>query len=161
MKTGLIIGLVILALVVVGAFFYLNSYNSGNGGVVCAQDVQQCPDGSYVSRVAPSCKFADCPVISGSNNSSQQASPETLNIEISDFAFKQSQLTINIGDTVIWTNKDSASHTVTSDSGSELNSPSLSRNQMYSHTFNQQGTFEYHCKPHSYMEGKIIVGRVK
>lgn len=29
---------------------------------VCAMDVMQCPDGSYVSRQAPSCAFASCPV---------------------------------------------------------------------------------------------------
>lgn len=29
--------------------------------VVCTQDAMQCPDGSYVGRVAPSCQFAACP----------------------------------------------------------------------------------------------------
>ncbi|MDD5276450.1 MAG: hypothetical protein PHR16_10265 [Methylovulum sp.] len=27
----------------------------------CAQDVYQCPDGSYVSRVPPTCNFTPCP----------------------------------------------------------------------------------------------------
>lgn len=31
--------------------------------VFCTQDVQQCPDGSFVGRVPPSCTFAACPVI--------------------------------------------------------------------------------------------------
>ncbi len=31
--------------------------------VACTQDVMQCPDGSFVSRVAPACAFAACPVI--------------------------------------------------------------------------------------------------
>lgn len=30
-------------------------------GVMCAADVKQCADGSYVSRIAPSCAFATCP----------------------------------------------------------------------------------------------------
>jgi len=29
--------------------------------VRCTMDVKQCPDGSYVGRVAPSCSFAPCP----------------------------------------------------------------------------------------------------
>ena len=29
--------------------------------IVCTMDVKQCPDGSYVGRVAPSCSFAPCP----------------------------------------------------------------------------------------------------
>ena len=28
---------------------------------VCAQDVQQCPDGSYVKRIPPGCNFESCP----------------------------------------------------------------------------------------------------
>ncbi len=29
--------------------------------ITCAQDVKQCPDGSYVSRTGPKCEFAKCP----------------------------------------------------------------------------------------------------
>lgn len=28
---------------------------------VCTMDAMQCPDGSYVGRVPPSCNFAPCP----------------------------------------------------------------------------------------------------
>lgn len=29
--------------------------------VMCTMDAKQCPDGSWVSRVPPKCKFAPCP----------------------------------------------------------------------------------------------------
>ncbi len=29
--------------------------------VMCTQDVKQCPDGSWVSRIAPDCQFSACP----------------------------------------------------------------------------------------------------
>jgi len=29
--------------------------------VRCTADVKQCPDGSYVGRIAPACSFAPCP----------------------------------------------------------------------------------------------------
>ncbi|KKW10890.1 MAG: TspO and MBR like protein [Microgenomates group bacterium GW2011_GWC1_49_7] len=32
------------------------------GGTICTQEAQHCPDGSYVGRVSPECKFAPCPV---------------------------------------------------------------------------------------------------
>ena len=149
MKTGLIIGLGILVLVVVavisGFFIFGNSYSSTDNS-------QNLPNnsGNIVNNQS-----------NGTQNESppaNQSSPQTYNIEISSFAFKQSRLTINIGDTVIWTNKDSASHTVTSDSGTELDSSSLSKNGMYSHTFTTVGTFDYHCAFHSNMKAKIIVG---
>lgn len=167
MKTGLIVGLVILSLIVIiGAFLLFSSSNSEEEGVVCAQDIKKCSDGSDVGRDPNNnCEFFPCLVINQKNNQTnvtqqnqtQLNIPQTYNIEIIGFAFKQPQLTINVGDSVEWTNKDSASHTVTSDSGNELNSNYLSRDQMYSHTFNQTGIFEYHCKPHPYMKAKIIV----
>jgi amicyanin len=83
--------------------------------------------------------------------------PGTHSIEIENFAFQPAELKIEKGDTVIWTNKDSAQHTVTSDSGAELDSGLLSQGETYSHTFNEVGTFDYHCTPHPFMKAKIIV----
>ena len=31
--------------------------------IACIQDAKQCPDGSYVSRIAPICDFAACPEV--------------------------------------------------------------------------------------------------
>lgn len=81
----------------------------------------------------------------------------TYNINIEDFAFSPSELRIKKGDTITWTNKDNVKHTVTSDSGSELNSKLLSKNQQYFHTFNQIGAYNYHCTPHPNMKASIIV----
>ena len=147
MKSGLIIGLVILALVVVGAFFYLsqpstNNQYSNNENIVINNN-----SGVIVNNEAGQ-----------TNNSTTTLNqPETLNIEIKGFAFVPATIEINVGDTIIWTNKDSASHTVTSDSGNELSSQYLSRNSQYSHTFTTAGEYDYHCTPHPYMKGKIIV----
>lgn len=46
-----------------------NSQNTSSGDqVVCTMDAKQCPDGSYVSRVAPDCNFAPCPASIIKNN---------------------------------------------------------------------------------------------
>ncbi len=84
-------------------------------------------------------------------------SGQTHNIEISGFAFSPSDLTIQVGDTVIWTNKDSVSHTITSDGGTELGSSNFGKDGTYSHTFNTVGTYAYHCSIHSTMKGTIVV----
>lgn len=78
-------------------------------------------------------------------------------IVIQNFAFSPLTITINKGDTVIWTNMDSTAHTVTSDSGSELSSSTFTKGGTYSHTFNTVGTFSYHCSIHTSMKGKVIV----
>ena len=83
--------------------------------------------------------------------------PMHYTIDITGFAYSPTTLNIKTGDTVTWTNKDSVSHTVTSDTGSELNSQLLSREQSYEHTFMTSGTYDYHCTPHPMMKAKVIV----
>jgi amicyanin len=92
-------------------------------------------------------------------NETQNQNSQTAdyNIEIKSFAFSPSELKISVGETVKWTNYDSVKHTVTSDTGNELDSQLLSKEEIYSHTFNTKGIYEYHCTPHPSMKGKIIV----
>ena len=78
-------------------------------------------------------------------------------VEIKGFSFNPKEIRIKAGESVTWTNGDSVKHTVTSDSGSELDSALLSEGETYSHTFNEAGTFDYHCTPHPSMKAKIIV----
>jgi amicyanin len=78
-------------------------------------------------------------------------------IKIKDYSFIPTPITVKTGTTVTWTNEDSTDHTVASDSGTEINSPSLSQGQSYSHTFNTAGTYTYHCGVHPIMKATIIV----
>jgi len=75
-------------------------------------------------------------------------------INIQNFSFNPSTLTIKKGVTVIWTNNDSAPHQIKS---SALNSNELVNGQSFSFTFTNSGTFEYSCAIHPSMTGKIIV----
>lgn len=80
-----------------------------------------------------------------------------LTIFIKGFAYSEPVLTIKLGETVGWANMDMAPHTVTSDSGNELDSGTMKNIDVYSHTFNEKGTFGYYCTLHPNMKGKIIV----
>jgi predicted lipoprotein with Yx(FWY)xxD motif len=80
---------------------------------------------------------------------------KTINVNIQSFAFSPQEVKINRGDTVVWTNSDSAPHTVSSDSGKELDSGTLSKGQTFSHTFDSAGTFAYHCSNHPSMKAKV------
>jgi amicyanin len=82
--------------------------------------------------------------------------PQIHNVEIKNFGFSPPELRIKKGDTVVWVNRDSAGHTVTSDSSNELGSPQISQNQEYRHTFTQSGTFNYHCTLHPSMKAKVM-----
>ena len=91
------------------------------------------------------------------NNPPITENPKEYSVSLQGFAFSPSTLTIKKGDTVTWTNLDSIEHTVTSDSGNELDSALLSKGQAYSHTFDTAGTFGYYCIRHPNMKAKIIV----
>ncbi|MEI6058816.1 MAG: cupredoxin family copper-binding protein [archaeon] len=91
-----------------------------------------------------------------SSNSGGNVAPIN-GVSISGFAFNPATLTVGVGDTVTWKNEDSAPHTIVSDSGSEISSPSLSNGQTYEHKFGVAGIYEYHCSIHPGMKAKIIV----
>jgi plastocyanin len=89
------------------------------------------------------------------------ATPEAkgVSVEIKDFAFEPKTVTIRLGQTVTWTNQDSAAHTVVGDGGidSGIDSGDLSKGKSYSKTFDTEGTLDYHCSIHPQMKGQVIV----
>jgi len=64
---------------------------------------------------------------------------------------------VNVGGAVTWKNGTDAFHTVTSDTGSELDSPTIAAAKTFAHTFAATGTFSYHCTIHPYAVGKVVV----
>jgi plastocyanin len=78
----------------------------------------------------------------------------TKNVTIAGFAYSPNPVTINVGDTVTWTNNDAASHTAT---GNGFNTGTISTGNSKSVTFNSAGTFDYHCSIHPSMTGTVVV----
>jgi len=91
------------------------------------------------------------------NNSVNVTNTANLTIEINNSIYNPSILTIKKGQTVTWINKDKTTHTITSDSGTELSSRILMENQTYEHKFQFDGTYEYHCEINKSMKAKVIV----
>lgn len=77
-------------------------------------------------------------------------------VTIHNFAFGPQIVTIKVGTTVHWTNRDTEAHTVTSDTGA-FNSPVLQPGATYAHTFTKPGTYSYHCTIHPFMTAKVVV----
>lgn len=100
----------------------------------------------------------------GYRSASPASVPETKNgsqansttVAIQNFAFSPASQEIQKGETVTWTNEDSAPHTIAGDSNS-FQSGSLEKGQTFSFTFESTGEFDYHCGVHPSMKGKIIV----
>lgn len=88
----------------------------------------------------------------------EPAAAAHYNVQMANYAFAPASLTVNEGDTITWTNQDTAPHTVTTTSGPEsLNSPYLSKGQSWSHTFTQPGMYMYYCTVHPDMRAEVIV----
>lgn len=77
-------------------------------------------------------------------------------VNITNFAFTPATLTVKVGDTVTWTNKDEEPHTVVANDGS-FHSPGLDANATYSFTFTKAGSFDYICSIHPFMHGTVVV----
>jgi plastocyanin len=94
------------------------------------------------------------------NNQNQNSSQPTAtdSVIIKDLAFSPQNITVKKGTKVTWTNQDSTSHTVTETDGKNgPSSSTLSNGQSYSFTFNETGTFAYHCSIHNEMTGTVVV----
>ncbi|MBB6400818.1 plastocyanin [Methanococcus maripaludis] len=101
--------------------------------------------------------FAGCqsemPVVDSTTTFQNETTAVVL---IEDFSYKPAITTVKVGTTVIWVQKDSVRHTVTSNDGI-FDSGLLSEGISWEYTFNEVGTYGYYCIPHPYMEGTVEV----
>jgi len=98
-------------------------------------------------------------LISLSNLSCKKTPDEDISrdITITDGAFVSPTFFIKKTQTVVWANLGTSNHTVTSDTGTELNSPTILPGKTFPHIFNTAGTFTYHCSIHPSETGSITV----
>src|SRR2546427_7282895 len=83
----------------------------------------------------------------------------TSAVTIQNSAFAPASVTVRVGDTVTWTNRDAFSHTSTSDTGA-WDTGVITAAGSRSFTFGSAGTFAYHCSIHSFMHGAVVVQAV-
>ena len=150
MKTSSTLLLVFVAiLVVAGGIFLIVNNNNNSGAIGQAINTQPAPSSVNTDTQTP-IESVPAPTTTPPSSATEQVVMQRL-------MFSPATLTVNVGDTVIWTNMDTVAHRVVSDTGNELNSLTLGQGQIYSHTFTKQGTYDYHDSIESYMTGKIIV----
>ena len=93
--------IVIIILIILGGIYL---FTKREKGVVCTQDVKECPDGSFVSRVAPDCNFASCPgekegiLVSLPKRNQKIKSPLKIEGEARGFWFFEAQFSVELYD---------------------------------------------------------------
>ncbi|MFZ2102208.1 MAG: cupredoxin domain-containing protein [Oricola sp.] len=75
-------------------------------------------------------------------------------VMIKDFAFQPAKLNVAVGDTVTFTNGDSAPHTGTADDGS-FNTGTINSGGKATVTISAAGDHAYHCNFHGSMKGSV------
>jgi len=87
-----------------------------------------------------------------------QVQGDIVNVDIKKFKFIPQQLTVNVGDTVIWMNKEKRQyHSVWFKTLTDVEPDYFFPDESYQRTFNEVGTFNYECGPHPKMTGMISV----
>jgi len=93
---------------------------------------------------------------SPSVTANDQPSAANAEVKIDNFSFGPQTVTVPIGATVTWTNRDDIPHTVVSTDG-VFKSKVRDTDEKFSYTFTKAGTYPYFCSVHPKMTGTIVV----
>ena len=93
---------------------------------------------------------------SPSVTANDQPSGASADVKIDNFSFGPQTLTVSVGTTVVWTNRDDIPHTVVSTEG-VFKSKVRDTDEKFSYTFTKAGTYPYFCSVHPKMTGKVVV----
>jgi plastocyanin len=85
-----------------------------------------------------------------------QSSVANVEVKIDNFSFGPQTVTVPVGATVTWINRDDIPHTVVSTDGL-FNSKVRDTDEKFSYTFAKAGTYPYYCSVHPKMTGKVVV----
>jgi plastocyanin len=92
-----------------------------------------------------------------SRSAAASSTAATVNIEIGDNTFTPKDVTANVGDTIVWTNKGKVAHDVTAVNGA-FNSPrNLAPGATFSYTATTAGSFAYVCTIHLNQDGTLTI----
>ncbi len=83
----------------------------------------------------------------------------TMSVKIENYMFMPMVTKVKVGDTVTWTNMDAVHHNVVADqkSADGPDGPLIGKGETYSFKFTKAGTYTFHCDPHPYMHGTVVV----
>jgi plastocyanin len=84
------------------------------------------------------------------------AGGDTVVIDIRNLKYEQADIAVTPGTAVVWVNRDPVQHSVIADDG-DFDSGLIDPDGRFVWTFRDEGTFTYHCMPHPFMKGRIVV----
>ena len=89
-------------------------------------------------------------------SSANTAEPASAEVKVDNFSFGPATLTVAVGTTVTWTNRDDIPHTIVS-TDKVFKSKVLDTDEKFSFTFSKAGAYPYFCSIHPKMTGSVVV----
>lgn len=90
-----------------------------------------------------------------------EAPADAERITISKMKYDKPEVTIKAGQTVTWINTEAMPHNIAFKAGvlgtAKFDGAMMKKDTSYSLRFNEPGSYDYHCTPHPFMKGKVIV----
>ena len=93
---------------------------------------------------------------SPSVTAADQPAAANAEVKIDNFSFGPQTVTVPVGATVTWVNRDDIPHTVVSTDG-VFKSKVRDTDETFSYTFTKAGTYSYYCSVHPKMTGQVVV----
>ena len=159
-----------------GTFAYHCSFHQGQGqtGTITVQQQvtptatpspgpsptpTQPPAGTATSPADSALSANDASVSGAAGAVSAPRAPQTVYVDMKEFAFQPGTIVVALGDTVRWRNAGTAPHNTTADGGAWASKMLLNPGETYEHTFTSLGTYTYKCTLHSTLgqKGTIVV----
>ena len=84
-----------------------------------------------------------------------EGSADPVAVHIDNFVFEPAQLTVKVGQTVTWTNRDDIPHTVVC--AGKFRSKTMDTDGTFTFTFTSAGEYKYFCSLHPHMTGAVKV----
>jgi plastocyanin len=85
----------------------------------------------------------------------RRARADETDIHIDNFTFEPKELTVKVGATVTWTNRDDIPHTVVCPG--KFRSKPMDTDATFAFTFAAAGEYKYFCSLHPHMTGVVKV----
>jgi plastocyanin len=95
----------------------------------------------------------------GGSSSASGSDCATTTVEIGDFTFEPATVRVDPCGQVVWHNGHDQAHTASADEGARWNTGNLAPGETSKAvTFDDTGTFTYHCALHPFMKATVQVG---
>lgn len=94
----------------------------------------------------------------GGGNATGRSAGTANTVDIKNFSFSPSPITVKAGAAITVVNDDNSTHTFTANKGA-FNTGDLDSGQRGSVTVARAGTYAYHCEIHPFMKGTVRVAQ--